>query len=464
MPRSVWMLLVAWLALTVAAVVWAVPHQEESLAERAGAALAGQAVGVEFRGRDAILVGQVESAADLDRAAATVRAVRGVRRVEVGGVSVAPPADDNPQPTTSPPEFDVRVVDGTVTLSGVVPDQATVDALVLAATTRWGPENVINQLRADAATAGAAWLPGVVGALSSLAVLEDGGLHVRATGAVLDGTVPDEATRSLIAANLTASLGAETPLSNELLVVALIEPSFQAELVGDDAVRLRGVMPDQESIDAIVAAAAGIFGSANVINEMTVGTDVASPDYLAALPAVFGAIDGLTPWSVTVEGGAATVAGLAVSEDAIARSVDALSTGLGAVPLSNELQVDSSAVATVLTQLLEGVATFQIGSATLSEDAISLLDEAIEILQSNPTTVLRVEGHTDDVGSEEANLALSQARAEAVVDYLVTGGIDPARLSAVGLGESQPIADNSTADGRSQNRRIEFVVEQGDSE
>ena len=75
-PRSVWWLAVGWLAVTIGAVLWGVPHEERNLAERAEAALAGQPAVVEFDGRDALLLGQVADAADIDRAAATVRAVR----------------------------------------------------------------------------------------------------------------------------------------------------------------------------------------------------------------------------------------------------------------------------------------------------------------------------------------------------------------------------------------------------
>jgi outer membrane protein OmpA-like peptidoglycan-associated protein len=117
----------------------------------------------------------------------------------------------------------------------------------------------------------------------------------------------------------------------------------------------------------------------------------------------------------------------------------------------------------VLTDLLKGTATFEVGSARLSQDAAGLLDEVIEILADNTTTVLTVEGHTDDVGSESDNLGLSKVRAQAVVDYLVAGGIDAARLTAIGYGESRPVADNDTAEGRSENRRIQFVVEEGAS-
>lgn len=465
-PRSVWWLTVGWLAVTVGAVLWGVPHEERNLTERAEAALAGQPVAVEFDGRDAAILGQVGGPADIDRAAATVRAVRGVRRVSTNGVTVA--ASDVPStqaPELASPSLSLTILAGSVTLAGTVPDQATVDAVVQVAETRWGADNVTNLLVIDDATSGAAWLPGIVSAIDGLSVLRDGSITVGPDGAVITGAVgtPEESTA--VEAAVTTALGAGTVVTNQLQVVALAPPSFEAELLESGSVRLRGVMPDQETIDAIFAGAAGVYGSGSVVNEMSVGSNIGSPSYLESLPAIFGTIDGLNPWRVSVEAGAATIDGLAVSEAAIEETVGRLTTALGAgdLSLANQLQVDPGAVAVVLTELLEGTATFQVGSATLSDEATGLLDEAIEILQANPTTILTVEGHTDDVGSEENNLALSESRAQAVVDYLVAGGVAAERLTAAGFGESRPIADNNTADGRSQNRRIEFVVEQGDN-
>jgi outer membrane protein OmpA-like peptidoglycan-associated protein len=85
----------------------------------------------------------------------------------------------------------------------------------------------------------------------------------------------------------------------------------------------------------------------------------------------------------------------------------------------------------------------------------------VVILAANPSTLLTVEGHTDDQGDEATNLGLSQARADAVVAYLVAGGVAEDRLVAIGLGETDPIADNATAESRAANRRIVFVVREG---
>jgi OOP family OmpA-OmpF porin len=77
-------------------------------------------------------------------------------------------------------------------------------------------------------------------------------------------------------------------------------------------------------------------------------------------------------------------------------------------------------------------------------------------LTSNPDARVAIEGHTDAQGDEASNLALSESRAEAVRDYLVSQGIAADRLETAGFGESRPIASNDTAEGRAENRRIEF--------
>ena len=462
-PLSVWLLLVAWLALTAAAVIWGVPNEETDLTARSVAALNNEGVAVEFAGRDAHLAGRLASDADLDRAVATVRTVRGVRRVHVTDVVVTDDGSGVTVRELSPPAVSVDVADGVVTISGTVPDEATVLAIMQAAQSRWGADNVVNRLSVGATTAGARWLPGLIPALAALSEIEQGSLTISEGGAVLAGSALSEAAASAAESIASTAFGDLAAVANQLRVVTLSPPSFLAELTDGGTIRLQGVMPDQAAVDQLVSAATAVHGSDNVVNELAVG-EVASPGYIDALSGVFGVIDGLNPWRLSLEDGSVAVSGLAVSEVALDGSLEALSTVLGAAGLDvdSSLEVDPSAVATVLTELLEGTATFEVGSAQLSTDATELLDRAIEILGENPTTRLTVEGHTDDVGSAEDNLALSEQRAQAVVDYLIAGGIAADRLTAIGYGESRPIADNSTAEGRAENRRIEFVVEEGD--
>ena len=99
---------------------------------------------------------------------------------------------------------------------------------------------------------------------------------------------------------------------------------------------------------------------------------------------------------------------------------------------------------------------FDFDSDELHNEGRSLLDEIVQIANLCPDVNVEVSGHSDATGDKEYNIRLSERRARSVVAYLIEAGMAEDRLSSVGLGFSQPIADNSTEEGRAQNRRIEF--------
>lgn len=105
--------------------------------------------------------------------------------------------------------------------------------------------------------------------------------------------------------------------------------------------------------------------------------------------------------------------------------------------------------------VLKGV-TFKTGSPELVENAKTVLDGVAEELKKFPEVKVEVQGHSDSMGNEAFNLSLSQKRAQSVVDYLASQGVPAAQLTAKGYGQSAPIADNKTADGRAKNRRVEL--------
>jgi len=106
--------------------------------------------------------------------------------------------------------------------------------------------------------------------------------------------------------------------------------------------------------------------------------------------------------------------------------------------------------------VLQGV-NFAVGSADLTPDSYARLDQVYESLYLHPDLLVEIRGHTDSSGSDAINDALSLARAETVRKYLINKGIDSHRISAVGMGSKEPIADNASEAGRAKNRRIEFV-------
>ena len=101
---------------------------------------------------------------------------------------------------------------------------------------------------------------------------------------------------------------------------------------------------------------------------------------------------------------------------------------------------------------------FAFNAYDLPQESRMVIGEFYRFLYDNPTLKVSIEGHTDNIGQEEDNLLLSQRRAKAVYDHLISLGIEPARLAYKGFGESRPIATNQTDDGRAKNRRVEFKV------
>lgn len=105
---------------------------------------------------------------------------------------------------------------------------------------------------------------------------------------------------------------------------------------------------------------------------------------------------------------------------------------------------------------------FATGRSELRSGAVRNLDQLAEFLRAHPQRTAIIEGHTDSVGSAGSNLRLSQERADAVKRYLVRQGVDPNRLYATGRGQDYPVAQNDTASGRQQNRRVEIIISNAD--
>jgi len=105
--------------------------------------------------------------------------------------------------------------------------------------------------------------------------------------------------------------------------------------------------------------------------------------------------------------------------------------------------------------ILEGV-NFDTGSARIKPESYSILEKNADVLTKNKNINIKVIGYTDDKGSAKLNEKLSAARANSVKDYLVKKGVDLNRISSMGKGPADPVADNKTAEGRAQNRRIEL--------
>jgi outer membrane protein OmpA-like peptidoglycan-associated protein len=161
--------------------------------------------------------------------------------------------------------------------------------------------------------------------------------------------------------------------------------------------------------------------------------------------------------SASEAAGAKTAADLSASEaaraDAEKRATDAVAA------LAKLAAVKEESRGLVIT--LSGSVLFRSDESTLLPEAQTKLGQVTEALLATKDRKILIEGHTDSQGSDADNLGLSQRRADAVRTFLISRGYDATRIRAVGIGEARPLADNTSPEGRANNRRVEIIVEPG---
>jgi OmpA-OmpF porin, OOP family len=245
---------------------------------------------------------------------------------------------------------------------------------------------------------------------------------------------------------------------------------FTATLATGGKAELRGRLTDETLRNAVDAFAKAEFGAANVYTATRL--DPGLPDgWPVRVLAGIESLGELENGTLLVRADTVEVAGVTGSQQAKARITQLLSGKLGqgqtfkvnvtydegldplaALPTPDECKADIDAA--VAKQKI----TFTPGSAEIAQAAQATIAALADILTDCPGIKMEIAGHTDAQGSEGGNLALSQARAEAVLLALQGRGIDVTGLAAQGYGEATPIADNNTDVGREANRRIEFVL------
>ena len=231
---------------------------------------------------------------------------------------------------------------------------------------------------------------------------------------------------------------------------------------------LSGEMPDEEARDALLAVAQSTVGEENVTDSLQVGRRAGSTDLAPALEALNGIVAELPTWfdaaELRLRGTNLTVTGDGLSPEALEQAISFLDSTTG-LTVTSELEISPVVQSREdVKALLENeTITFATGSAEITEEGIAVLERVIDLLApafaARPRVEVRIDGHTDDQGTEDFNRDLSLRRAQAVLDYMVAAGLPDANLTPQGFGESRPIADNATEEGRAKNRRIEFTLE-----
>jgi len=236
---------------------------------------------------------------------------------------------------------------------------------------------------------------------------------------------------------------------------------FALRLDGDKRI-VEGTVTDAPTKQRVLQAATTAFGETNVVDRLAVDPTIASSSCAAKADTLFAALKTDPPIGVACDTrGGVTLSGKAISEaDKVSRErwahdffgpdtavVNAIEVPAPAQPVSRPEDVRCA-------ERMPAAVTFKTASSRIDAKGRALLDAIAPCLKSGN---YEIAGHTDNIGSAEDNMKLSQARAESVWAYMILKGVDAGRLVAVGHGADQPIGDNATTAGRASNRRIEFA-------
>jgi OmpA-OmpF porin, OOP family len=404
-------------------------------------------------GRDVTLGAEAFSVEGRQTAVASVDAVPGVRLVN-DETRLVPEA----KPFVWSAERDVV----RVTLSGNAPLPAVKGRLVEAAKTALGGVEVVDQMGL-ARGAPARFENAAILLLDQIAKLKDGKITISDDKISLAGMARELGGREGIAAALK-NLPGGFSVANEIKAPPYIFQAYKDPVAV--TVTLSGYVPDNGVHNAIVQAAGRKFFSEKVVDNLK--ESVGAPSgFSAAVTLALGALSRLSTGTLVVSDREVKLSGDAFYDAAAAQ----LRAGLGkdfpqAFQYKPEISVKPAAAPvdpTVCQQLFSDVLgksriRFESGRANIDPDSAGLLDRLIETALRCPTATIEIAGHTDSAGEDAANQALSEKRAQAVVDYLVKAGLPASRFTAVGYGSTQPVADNESDEGKAQNRRIEFLV------
>jgi OmpA-OmpF porin, OOP family len=300
--------------------------------------------------------------------------------------------------------------------------------------------------------------------LDQVGKLKDGKISLSDTKVSLSGMARDLGGREAIAAALKNLPEGFSVAANEIEAPPYIFQAYKDPVAL--TVTLTGYVPDNNVHTALVAAAGRKFFSEKVVDNLKASVGAPSGFAAAVVPAL-GALSRLSTGTLVVSDREVKLSGDALYDAAAVQ----IRAGLGKdFPKDWQLKADISVKpavapvdATVCQQLFsdllgKGRIQFESGRATIDPDSTGLLDRLIETAFRCPTTNIEIAGHTDGDGDGAINQALSEKRAQAVVDYLVKAGLPADRFAATGYGNTQPVASNDTDEGKAQNRRIEFVV------
>jgi peptidoglycan-binding protein ArfA len=233
---------------------------------------------------------------------------------------------------------------------------------------------------------------------------------------------------------------------------------------GND-ITLSGLLPDGAARASLLDALKGAFGpGVNFINKTDLKPGVNTSDP-SSLGAVFKAAVPISGFNFRLDGDTATLTGATPSDQVKATVEDAVKAAWPNMKIANEIKVTAPGAGGACANLAADVAgllrtpiNFDTDSYILSASDQQELTQVADRLKPCPNANVAVSGYTDDTGNDAINVPLSNNRAKAVVDFLVSDGVPRDHITSRGLSAADPVASNGTSDGRAQNRRVVIVI------
>jgi OmpA-OmpF porin, OOP family len=430
---------------------------EANFAARSAAALKDTVLDksrITVAGRDITFAADAFSEDGRASALASVEAVPGVRLVN-DETRLVPEA----KPFVWTAERDVVKV----TLGGSSPLPASKNKLLEAARADLGGVEIVDQMNLSRG-APSQFDAAALLLLDQIAKLKDGKIELSDTKVSLSGMARDIGGREAIGAALNKLPPGYSVAANEIKAPPYVFQAYKDPVAV--TLTLTGYVPDNNVHAALAAAAARKFFNEKVVDNLKASIGAPSGFLAVAMPAL-GALSRLSTGTLVVSDREVKLSGDALYDAAAVQ----IRAGLGKdFPRDWQFKADISVKpavapvdATVCQQLFsdllaKGRIRFEPGRATIDPDSAGLLDRLIETALRCPNVNIEIAGHTDGDGDAAFNQALSEKRAQAVMDYLVKAGLAADRFTATGYGSTQPLAGNDTDEGKAQNRRIEFVV------
>ncbi|WP_038500049.1 OmpA family protein [Janthinobacterium agaricidamnosum] len=223
-----------------------------------------------------------------------------------------------------------------------------------------------------------------------------------------------------------------------------------------------GMVPDEAAKAAVLARLRELYGSEQVVDQIGIGAVALPPNWNGHVQKLIGPnLKLISRGQLKIDGNNVSVRGEVANEAQRQQIASDIATSLNPTYIvSNGLRVSASEQNLLDAALDQRIIEFDIGKTSITPAGLAILDDMALVLLKLKDKKVEVIGHTDNSGLRDSNLALSQARAEAVRTYLASKGIAADHVLVSGQGPDRPVADNGSADGRARNRRIEFRVAQ----